>query len=124
MIKRLYKQFFLEKGYDQMKREGGNIDSMVSLLASVVCAVWSALWLGLAFSVLWGFFIASFFGVEKIGIAQACGLMLLLRVATFQISKINGNDRRVNQSVIECFAVTPFVASFYIFAGWVLTAWL
>ncbi|AQS50738.1 hypothetical protein PAEH1_02720 [Paenalcaligenes hominis] len=105
-------------------RKSGSVDFTVGLLVSVACAAWSALWLGLAFSVLWALFAAPFLDVDKIGIAQACGLVLMLRVALFQALKINGSNRQLNQSAIEIFVITPFAASFYMLAGCFLAVWL
>lgn len=105
-------------------KESSSMDFVATLSAAVACIAWSAFWLGLAFSFLWALFITPFFGIEKIGIVQAYGLMLVLRVSLAETSKVNGDKRQPSQNTVRCFVLTPFVAGFYILVGWVLAACL
>jgi|SRR5690625_1520833 len=95
----------------------------VLLLIITVSAAWSALWLGMALSVLWGWIIVPMFGLAPITVVQAYGLMLVVRLITIKID-LNKDRSGFNQAARNIIVAPPMVAVVSLFIGWIISAWV
>ncbi|MCQ9618380.1 hypothetical protein L1889_18240 [Paenalcaligenes niemegkensis] len=97
----------------------------VGVIAIVILSIaWSALWFGLALSVLWGWFIVPLFGVAQIGAAQAYGLILVLRVLQAKAPSKDEQKASFGERIVRIVWVPPLAAGVLILTGWAVSAWV
>lgn len=90
--------------------------------AVILSLVWAVAWSGLTISVLWGWFIAPVFSVPTLSVAQAYGLVLVLRSVQGLTSQEKSKDDFA-QLVGKLLILPPFVTGFTLLLGWVVKAW-
>lgn len=95
----------------------------VLLLIITVSAAWSALWLGMALSVLWGWIIVPMFGLAPITVVQAYGLMLVVRLITIKMD-FSKDGPGFSRAAVSIIVATPMVAVVSLFIGWIISAWV
>jgi hypothetical protein len=61
-------------------------------ILNIINSICAAIFSGYVFSVLWGWFIVSTFGLPAIGIAVALGIILVARYATMVPRKLKEED--------------------------------
>lgn len=96
----------------------------VSVVAVVIASIaWVALWFGLALSVLWGWFVAPLFGVADIGVAQAYGLVLVVRALHAKAPTQEEAKRSIDDQLVRIIMLPPFVTGLLLGVGWGVSIW-
>ena len=93
--------------------------TVTTIIAAFITAVWS----GYVFSVLWSWFIAGQFGLGDIGVANAIGLAIAIRLMTNQ-HKMDDVERKYSDVLVHGFSygiTAPLVALAY---GYVVTLFI
>ena len=85
--------------------------------------MWVAAWSGFTLSVLWGWFMLPLFGLPALSIAQAYGLMLVVRVAKGFDTKTDKNPDGFAAAMGKSFVLAPFACGLFLLFGWVAKAW-
>ncbi|MCT6721637.1 hypothetical protein [Acidovorax sp. K2F] len=95
----------------------------VGVLTSVAVAIiWGGFWLGLALSVLWGWFVVPLFGLPVLTVWQAYGLMLMARMFLPMRLGEKTNDT-FGLAMCKAFSAPPFVAGVFLLMGWCVKTW-
>lgn len=92
------------------------------LIGLVITAIGSIVG-GWVLSVLWAWFIAPFFGLPAISIAQACGVSLVIGLMTKEGYSKN-NDQGVSEMIAAGISNAVFVPLFSLGIGWVFKLFL
>ena len=90
---------------------------LIAIGGFLLAAVLSSIWSGFVLATLWGWFVASYFGVKALSIPVAIGLSGIARYATYQMPvEDKNNDPDWGKMVIYWY----IVPAAFLVCGWVV----
>lgn len=90
--------------------------ALLALLGVTALLVFSSMWRGYVFSILWGWFIVPVFHLPMLGIATAIGVAMVVSFLTHQLRK----EETDNTAYGEVFGLVFFYPLVFLGIGWVV----
>lgn len=92
--------------------------------AFIISMFWSAFWSGLTLSILWGWFMASIFGLPLLTVAQAFGVALCVKAASGLHKSGQKSEKTIGEQIAESMVLAPIVAGLVLLAGYIAKAFI
>lgn len=87
-----------------------------------------AMWRGYVLSILWGWFVAAYFGLPELGVTQAIGLSYVVMYLTASIPPKREKEPEGREYLIEQLSRIIVFHGFYpllvLFSGWIVQKFL
>jgi hypothetical protein len=99
--------------------------ALLGILGMVAMVVFSAIWHGYVFSVLWGWFAVPAFGLPALSLAMSIGIALLVNYATYHRVTVPENpDKSQQDKIVDSIAHIITYPLIVLFMGWVVKLYI
>ena len=97
---------------------------LVAIVAVLASLIFGVIFGGYVFSILWAWFVVPVFGIPTLGVAQAIGLLSVVRLAAYQGIDAQEPKRDADEKIIRAVLLPFVLPAVFLLFGWIVKQWL